>query len=89
MTDMTDIEIRTQGRILMGPGPSNVHPRVLRRFQRRLSATSIRNSGDNERNQGPVVDIYDVKRAYHSDIGDGKRRYETSLVNFIEPGNKC
>jgi len=37
-------DLNTSPRILLGPGPSMVHPRVLRALAHRLLGTSIRSS---------------------------------------------
>jgi alanine-glyoxylate transaminase/serine-glyoxylate transaminase/serine-pyruvate transaminase len=83
-------EIRTKGRILMGPGPSNVHPRVLRA----LSAPVIGHL-DKE-----FLDIMNLTKDLLAKTfmtsndftipisGTGSAGMETALVNFIEPGDK-
>ena len=83
-------EIRTKGRILMGPGPSNVHPRVLRA----LSAPVIGHL-DKE-----FLEIMNLTKELLAKTfmtsneltipisGTGSAGMETSLVNFIEPGDK-
>ena len=91
MTDMERYpEIRTKGRILMGPGPSNVHPRVLRA----LSAPVIGHL-DKEflEIMNATKDLLAQTFMTSNELtipisGTGSAGMETSLVNFIEPGNK-
>jgi alanine-glyoxylate transaminase/serine-glyoxylate transaminase/serine-pyruvate transaminase len=91
MADMESYpEIRAKGRILMGPGPSNVHPRVLRA----LSAPVIGHL-DKE-----FLDIMNLTKDLLAKTfmtsndftipisGTGSAGMETALVNFIEPGDK-
>jgi alanine-glyoxylate transaminase/serine-glyoxylate transaminase/serine-pyruvate transaminase len=91
MTDMERYpEIRTKGRILMGPGPSNVHPRVLRA----LSAPVIGHL-DKEflKIMNATKDLLAQTFMTSNELtiplsGTGSAGMETSLVNFIEPGDK-
>ena len=91
MTDMERYpEIRTKGRILMGPGPSNVHPRVLHA----LSAP-VMGHLDKEflEIMNATKDLLAQTFMTSNELtipisGTGSAGMETSLVNFIEPGDK-
>ncbi|NLB74372.1 MAG: alanine--glyoxylate aminotransferase family protein, partial [Firmicutes bacterium] len=83
-------EIRTKGRILMGPGPSNVHPRVLHA----LSAPVIGHL-DKEflEIMNATKDLLAQTFMTSNELtipisGTGSAGMETSLVNFIEPGDR-
>lgn len=83
-------EIQTGGRILMGPGPSNVHPRVLRA----LSAPVLGHL-DKEfleimnRTKELLAETFMTTNEFTIPIsGTGSAGMETALVNFIEPGDK-
>ena len=83
-------EIQTGGRILMGPGPSNVHPRVLRA----LSAPVLGHL-DKEfleimnRTKELLAKTFMTTNEFTIPIsGTGSAGMETALVNFIEPGDK-
>ena len=90
---MTSIpsELNTSSRILMGPGPSNVHPRVLKAM-----ATPLVGHLDPEFLQ--VMDEIKsmVQQAFKTQneltfvvSGPGSAGMETCLVNLLEPGDEA
>ena len=84
-------ELKTSNRILMGPGPSDAHPRVLRAM-----ATPLIGHLDPE-----FVQIMDdvksmVKETFQTDnhltfvvSAPGSAGMETCLVNLLEPGDEA
>jgi alanine-glyoxylate transaminase/serine-glyoxylate transaminase/serine-pyruvate transaminase len=83
-------EIRTKGRILMGPGPSNVHPRVLRALSAPVIGhldkefLEIMNS-----TKDLLAKTFMTSNEFTIPIsGTGSAGMETALVNFTEPGDK-
>lgn len=83
-------EITTDGRILMGPGPSGVHPRVLRAL-----GAPILGHLDPEfitimnRTKDLLAWVFETQNEFTIPIsGTGSAGMETALVNFIEPGDR-
>jgi len=86
---MTSTDLNTSPRILLGPGPSTVHPRVLRAMAHPLVGhldpqfISIMNEVQS-----------DLRRVFQTEnrltipvSGTGSASMEASLCNFIEPGD--
>lgn len=91
MTKVNDYpEITTDGRILMGPGPSGVHPSVLRAL-----GAPILGHLDPEfitimnKTKDLLASVFETKNEFTIPIsGTGSAGMETALVNFIEPGDR-
>jgi len=78
-------------RILMGPGPSNVHPRVLKAMSTPLvghldpSFLTIMNESKNM-----LREVFQTKNDFTIALsGTGSAGMEASLVNLLEPGDRA
>ena len=82
--------IVTEGRILMGPGPSNVHPRVLQAMGMPVIGHLDREFLEiMNRTKELLAKIFETANEFTIPIsGTGSAGMETSLVNFIEPGDR-
>ncbi len=82
--------IVTGGRILMGPGPSNVHPRVLKAMGMPVIGHLDREFLEiMNRTKDLLAKIFETSNEFTIPIsGTGSAGMETSLVNFIEPGDR-
>lgn len=83
-------ELAPSARILLGPGPSNVHPRVLRALSTplvgHLDPEFIRLM---EETKDLLRFVFQTKNTLTLPIsGTGSAGMETCLVNLIEPGDK-
>ncbi len=83
-------ELNPTPRVLLGPGPSDAHPRVLRAM-----ATPLLGHLDPEylaimdETQAMLREVFQTKNALTLPIsGTGMSGMETCLVNLIEPGDK-
>lgn len=82
--------VSTEGRTLMGPGPSNVHPRVLQAL-----AMPTLGHLDPEfleimnRTKELLAKTFETENEFTIPIsGTGSAGMETALVNIIEPGDR-
>jgi alanine-glyoxylate transaminase/serine-glyoxylate transaminase/serine-pyruvate transaminase len=89
MTNGAYTDLNTSARILLGPGPSTVHPRVLRAMAHPLVGhldpqfIALMNEV-----QEMLRFVFQTQNALTIPIsGTGSASMETSLCNFIEPGN--
>ena len=82
--------IVTEGRILMGPGPSNVHPRVLKAMGMPVIGHLDREFLEiMNRTKDLLAKTFETANEFTIPIsGTGSAGMETSLVNFIEPGDR-
>jgi alanine-glyoxylate transaminase/serine-glyoxylate transaminase/serine-pyruvate transaminase len=82
--------IVTGGRILMGPGPSNVHPRVLQAMGMPVIGHLDREFLEiMNRTKELLAKTFETANEFTIPIsGTGSAGMETSLVNFIEPGDR-
>jgi len=82
--------IVTEGRILMGPGPSNVHPRVLQAMGMPVIGHLDREFLEiMNRTKDLLAKTFETANEFTIPIsGTGSAGMETSLVNFIEPGDR-
>ncbi|HAI85454.1 MAG TPA: alanine--glyoxylate aminotransferase [Firmicutes bacterium] len=83
-------EIITGGRILMGPGPSGVHPRVLRALGAPvLGHLDPEFIGIMNRTKSLLAWLFETANEFTIPIsGTGSAGMETALVNSIEPGDR-
>jgi alanine-glyoxylate transaminase/serine-glyoxylate transaminase/serine-pyruvate transaminase len=82
-------DLNTSARILLGPGPSTVHPRVLRAMAHPLVGhldpqfIALMNEV-----QGLLRYVFQTENELTFPVsGTGSASMETSLCNFIEPGD--
>lgn len=82
--------IVTEGRILMGPGPSNIHPRVLQAMGMPVIGHLDREFLEiMNRTKDLLAKTFETANEFTIPIsGTGSAGMETSLVNFIEPGDR-
>src|SRR5438876_817691 len=83
-------ELKPPARLLLGPGPSDVHPRVLRAM-----ATPLLGHLDPDfvaiasETQELVRAVYQTKNALTLPVsGTGMSGMEACIVNLLEPGDK-
>ncbi|MBM4078847.1 MAG: alanine--glyoxylate aminotransferase family protein, partial [Planctomycetes bacterium] len=83
-------ELTPSARLLMGPGPSNVHPRVLRAM-----STPLLGHLDPEfvelmnKTKALLQFVFQTKNELTIPVsGTGSAGMETCLVNLIEPGDE-
>ncbi len=83
-------QITTEGRILMGPGPSGVHPRVLRALGSPvLGHLDPEFLGLMNRTKSLLAWLFETDNEFTIPIsGTGSAGMETALVNVIEPGDR-
>lgn len=87
---MAPYETETPRRVLLGPGPSNVHPRVLRALSTplvgHLDPVFI---GLMEETKTLLRQVFQTENALTLPIsGTGSAGMETCFVNLVEPGNE-
>lgn len=82
--------IITEGRTLMGPGPSNVHPRVLQALAMpTLGHLDPEFLGIMNLTKELLAKTFETGNEFTIPIsGTGSAGMETALVNFIEPGDR-
>jgi alanine-glyoxylate transaminase/serine-glyoxylate transaminase/serine-pyruvate transaminase len=87
MTDYSDLD--TPGRILLGPGPSMVHPRVLRAMSHPLIGhLDPQFIGLMNEVQALLRQTFQTANQLTIPVsGTGSASMEASLCNFIEPGD--
>jgi alanine-glyoxylate transaminase/serine-glyoxylate transaminase/serine-pyruvate transaminase len=83
------VQLTTEGRLLMGPGPSNVHPRVLRAMSMppvgHLDPQFIALMNDVQR---MLRFVFQTENELTIPVsGTGSAAMESSMCNFIEPGD--
>ncbi|MGB4337250.1 MAG: alanine--glyoxylate aminotransferase family protein [Bacillota bacterium] len=82
--------VNTAGRILLGPGPSGVHPRVLRAFSMpTIGHLDPEFLGIMNATKQMLQHVFGTANELTIPIsGTGSAGMETALVNFIEPGDR-
>ncbi|MCR4402060.1 MAG: alanine--glyoxylate aminotransferase family protein [Firmicutes bacterium] len=82
--------VTVEGRTLMGPGPSNVHPRVLRALAvPTLGHLDPEFLGIMNLSKELLAKTFETESEFTIPVsGTGSAGMETALVNFIEPGDK-
>ncbi len=83
-------DLNTSERILLGPGPSMVHPRVLRAMAQPLVGhLDPQFLTIMEEVQALLRDVFQTENALTIPVsGTGSAAMEASLCNFIEPGDE-
>lgn len=82
--------LKTTGRILMGPGPSCVHPRVYEALSRKLDGhLDPEFLGIMDETQAMLREVFSTKNPLTLSIsGTGSAGMEAAFVNVVEPGDE-